>query len=1267
MTKIKWLAVLGFMGFAGMVSAQTTTNDRILKQASVGYKLAYDANYAKAISMAKQKGWALSIQSRDGRKGVLVGVDNFGYPKYYMTNNNTIAAATTRANQLWPGGSSGLNLNGSSANMKNRIAIWDGGSVLGSHVELTGRVTQKDNPSSISDHGTHVAGTMIASGVNPIAKGMAYGAQGLIAYDFNNDQSEIASEASTLVISNHSYSIISGWNFNTSQNRWEFNGKSTDTEDYKFGYYSSDSQTLDSIAYNAPFYLIVKSAGNSRSENGPAVGQAYFRYNASGVMASAGNRPAGISSNDSYDGISWDCGAKNILTVGAVGGLPTGYARKEDIVATDFSSWGPTDDGRIKPDVVADGVNVTSSIATTPSSYATYSGTSMASPNATGSLFLLQEYYSKLKSGSFLRSATLKGLAIHTAEEAGIAPGPDYQYGWGLLNVQKAAAVITAAVPSNNNDTSAHLLYENTLTQGQTFTKTVVATGKGAIRATICWTDVKGAVDPVNVLNNRTKNLVNDLDIRITKGSGATLRTYFPWTLDVNNPSSSAIPGDNVTDNVERIDIDSTVPGQPYTITITHKGTLARGSQAYSLLVSGVGGTAYCASASGGGGARIDSVSFKTIHAGNTAGSKTYTDNSSYVADIEPSQTIPFYVLVGNTGATVSPRMAKIFIDYNNNGSFESNELVATTPTALTTASQIFSGNITTPVNLTIGNIYRMRIVVQETATESDISACGTYGKGETQDYLVRVVNPSNDIAINDIVSPVTNDCSNTAQYLTINIRNNGSVSQSNIPLTATITTGSTTVANLAFTFPGPIAPLSTVTYTFQSPFIILPATTYTITATANLSTDQFPNNNTLASTFITAPKPAAVSAIASICGTTVNLKVNSPDNSNYYWYSTAAGTSPFALGPSATTATIPSDKTYYLAKEAKVSMGPATKLVYPQGGYNSFAGNYVKFNNTVPIVIETARLYIGNPGKVRITIANLISSSADGSFKYSNPPIAITTFDVYPTTPTPASGAVTGNSASDTGAIYYLHLPVTSTGDHIIIMECLSGATIFRNNGITGTTTYPMGFPNIASFTGNSATDANNVSIESQYYYFFYDTKVNTGACPSDRISVVATTAAVPVISQQADSLVSSITTGNQWFLNDTAISGATNNHFKPTKSGKYKVIVSDGLGCSQTSNEIPYTVTATIDIVAQEIKLKVSPNPNNGVFNLSFEVSTRADLSIDILSASGQRVYNSRYSNFSGKFSKQISIGRVSSEFYLLKIQHNKKTYVQKILIEQ
>jgi hypothetical protein len=832
--------------------------------------------------------------------------------------------------------------------------------------------------------------------------------------------------------------------------------------------------------------------------------------------------------------------------------------------------------------------------------------------------------------------------------------------------VLKASELITNFAAKNNDTTSPTLLYEKTLAQGGTFSTNVIATGKGALRATICWTDVKGNVDNVNLINSRTKNLVNDLDIRITRGS----RTYQPWTLDVNNPSFAAVPGDNITDNVERIDIDSTVPGQIYTITVSHKGTLAKGSQAYSLLVSGVGGVAYCASTSGGGGARIDSVNFKTIHVLNSAGSKTYTNNTNFVADIEASQTIPISIRTSTADATTNPRIVKVFIDYNNNGTFETSELAATSGT-LASTSTVFNANITTPSGLTVGNICLMRIIVQETSTAGDIVACGTYGKGETQDYRVRVVSPSNDMAISEIVAPSATDCGSGTQYLTVKIKNNGSVDQTNIPLTASVVTGTTTVANLAFTYPGPIQALSTVTYTFQSPFATNGGTTYTITAATNVSSDQNAANNSLVSTFSTAAKPAAVSAAGNICGTNVTLKVNSPDLSNYFWYSTATATSPFATGSTVTTTTIPTDKTYYVAKEARTGVGPANKTVFSSGGYNIFGGNYVKFNNTVPIVIETARLYVGYPGQVKITLGNIVSEDlTTGGYSYQ--PLGQTILDVYATTPSPTPGAVTGNPAADIGAIYYLNIPVSTTGDHVLIVECLrsqgrsDSATIFRNNAITGTTTYPMSIPNIVSITGNSAHTG--TAQESQFYYFFYDTKVNTGACISDRVAVVATTATVPVITQSADSLVSNITTGNQWFLNDTTvISGANGKNYKPTKSGKYKVVVTDAFGCQQTSNTISFVATAINNVSATEIKLSVSPNPNRGVFNLSFEVSGKADLTIDIVSASGQKVYNSTISDFSGKYSKQLSLDGVSSEFYILKIQHNKKNYVQKILIQR
>jgi hypothetical protein len=150
-------------------------------------------------------------------------------PLYVSTNNNIISAASIGTNELWPGGGTGLGLSGSNAALKGKIAIWDGGRVLGTHQELAGRVLQKDNPPSLNDHSTHVSGTMIAAGVNPVAKGMSFGAQQLLAYDFDNHLTEMYAAAPNLLISNHSYGTLSGWNFDTDKNRWEFLGDPGDS------------------------------------------------------------------------------------------------------------------------------------------------------------------------------------------------------------------------------------------------------------------------------------------------------------------------------------------------------------------------------------------------------------------------------------------------------------------------------------------------------------------------------------------------------------------------------------------------------------------------------------------------------------------------------------------------------------------------------------------------------------------------------------------------------------------------------------------------------------------------------------------------------------------------------------------------------------------------------------------------------------------------------------------------------------------------------
>src|SRR5258708_462166 len=215
--------------------AQVTTNQVALQKASQQLAAEHLAFQRVLTQKALQNGWPLTLRNKKGRLAYLRGIDSRGLPYYVSTADNIISAATIRTNTLWAGGSTGLNLSGSSANMKGKIAVWDEGLVRPTHVELAGRVTQVDHSPTLSDHSTHVAGTMIAAGVNPLAKGMSYGTKKLSTYDFNNDISEMMAAAPSLLVSNHSYATIAGWYFDGAQNRWEFFGDPGDTVDIRFG------------------------------------------------------------------------------------------------------------------------------------------------------------------------------------------------------------------------------------------------------------------------------------------------------------------------------------------------------------------------------------------------------------------------------------------------------------------------------------------------------------------------------------------------------------------------------------------------------------------------------------------------------------------------------------------------------------------------------------------------------------------------------------------------------------------------------------------------------------------------------------------------------------------------------------------------------------------------------------------------------------------------------------------------------------------------
>ncbi|MEM6644458.1 MAG: S8 family serine peptidase [Bacteroidota bacterium] len=469
-----------------------------------------------------------------------------GIPIYYVLDN-VDAAISTRTNHLNIGGSLGLNLDGQSMT----VGVWDGGAIQTSHQEFDG--PGGNNRASINDgettmngnsfHMQHVTGTIIAHGANPAAKGMAPRAAAM-TYTWNNDLTEMANAAANgLLVSNHSYGF--GWRNQSGQ---------VQLPAYYGGGYISNSRDLDQVLYNAPYYLMVNSAGNDGNDN------------------TANSSP--LQGNSQFDKLTGFSTAKNNLVVANAqdvsvdaNGNITGT-----VLINNSSSEGPTDDLRIKPDITGNGTDVYSAINFEYSpnypEYANLTGTSMSSPNVAGSMLLLQQHYNNVN-GTFMRAATAKGLALHTADDAGIS-GPDAVFGWGLLNTKKAAEVI-----SDNGVSS--IIDERTLANGGSYQVTVNATGTEPLYASISWTDPAGTAN-TGIVNLSTPVLVNDLDVRVTKGGTTSL----PYALTGVNSNAKT---DNTVDPFERVDI-GTASGS-YTITVTHKGTLTGGSQAFSLIITG--------------------------------------------------------------------------------------------------------------------------------------------------------------------------------------------------------------------------------------------------------------------------------------------------------------------------------------------------------------------------------------------------------------------------------------------------------------------------------------------------------------------------------------------------------------------------------------------------------------------------------------------------------------------------------------------------------
>ncbi len=422
--------------------------------------------------------------------------------------------------------------------------VWDIGLADGGHPDFAGRLTQvnTNSPNGVRPHATHVASILGGDGADSVASG-GYDRQwrgvapGILLFSYDN-----LDEIAEIAQASRDHHVV------LSQNSWGVTIDSFFGNCSMFGDYSADSAAYDRVVASGTGdrVSVFFAAGNSRKDP----------TNTTGCVTG------------SYGNVGPPASAKNVITVGAV------YSDQDRMPL--FSSWGPVDDGRIKPEIVAPGAELLGDggiMAAAPGrAYRVAMGTSMATPAVCGAAALLVEDYRRLFLGQDPLPAVVRGLLLHSARDLvagdpGFQPGPDYASGYGLLQVKEAVdqlrsgGVLVGEVA--HHQTNRYVLR--------------VPPGSASVKVTLTWDDPAAA-------ENARVALVNDLDLVITDPLG---RQHFPWTLDPANPSRPAIrTKEDHLNIVEQVVADGNVEPGEWLVSVRGYNVPVGTAQSFALVLT---------------------------------------------------------------------------------------------------------------------------------------------------------------------------------------------------------------------------------------------------------------------------------------------------------------------------------------------------------------------------------------------------------------------------------------------------------------------------------------------------------------------------------------------------------------------------------------------------------------------------------------------------------------------------------------------------------
>lgn len=564
----------------------------------------------------------------DGKGWTLIGESPSG--PVYVETQNARSADTIRADDLWPAGLHSWQNTALTRNLTGNgitTSIFEAGTapgILTTHQEFGGRATQIGTVTA-GNHATAVADVIAGGGVldvirnsvnqGKMLRGVAYQSNirghGLSGFITNTANAVTAGHR----FSNHSYGLPGGWDIaSDGVNYYWYWHRASFIEDTRFGLYSPadatvgagiSSKEIDEFVHTTQVQLPVYAAGNPNNF-GPGAPTFYYTVINNQLTWTNAERDWLNGDSGGYDTVLAPGTAKNVLTVGSILDVTS-----STVYLSSFSGTGPTDDGRIKPDVVAVGQRNTALgqgsslfLARTGSNSAYYDGvsadsggtvdqmgTSFAAPQVQGALALAQQRRAQLfPTAGPLLASTWRALIIHTAAELG-APGPDYKYGWGIADTVRVVETLEADATLGRGA----LIKEFEIAQGQPKSFLVELPANTAGTWTVAWSDPAGnppALDTLEEPYLPTAILVNNLDLTVQNlGTGTT---HYPWILnpDLGNETSAArsaaaTTGVDNLNNVERIDIAASSQARTFRVTVTPQGTITSGPQKVSLIITG--------------------------------------------------------------------------------------------------------------------------------------------------------------------------------------------------------------------------------------------------------------------------------------------------------------------------------------------------------------------------------------------------------------------------------------------------------------------------------------------------------------------------------------------------------------------------------------------------------------------------------------------------------------------------------------------------------